>query len=368
MSVTNSSMDDGHLIFCLLALVHFHTVHNPSRRGILRTRLPFTSAFVLRLERSDTVNKREMMLSLMGGEAPLGEAPPGYTPAAFFLHFGPRYQEGQAAIDRHLQFFRKTGMDFVKIQYEQGMSQFAVTSPADWAHAPRLTEEDFEPTVRVVRGLVEAAGREALVLLTLYSPFMWAAHLAGDDVLQNHLRDYPAQAAKGLEISTENVLALVRVAQRAGVDGFYASSQGGEAFRFGGTDLFERLVKPTDLAVWEEIASSRFNILHICDFDGAYDDLTPFLDYPGQVVNCSLEVGGRRMTPKEASAMFGRPFMGGLERKGVLATGTVEDVRRAARAVLAEAPERFILAADCTVPGDTSWENLETAISVAHGV
>jgi hypothetical protein len=49
--------------------------------------------------------------------------------------------------------------------------------------------------------------------------------------------------------------------------------------------------------------------------------VSPFLDYPGHVVNCSLEVGGKRMTPREASALFGRLFMGGLERKGVLAAG-----------------------------------------------
>ncbi len=274
---------------------------------------------------------------------------------------------GQAAIDRHLQFFRYTGMDFVKIQYEQGMSQAPITSPADWGRAPRLTEEDFEPTVRVVRGLVEAAGREALVILTLYSPFMWARHLAGDDVLHEHLREHPTQAIKGLEISTENVLTLVRACKAAGVDGFYASTQGGEAFRFGGTDIFEQLVKPTDLTVWDEIASCRFNILHVCDYEGAYDDLASFIDYPGHVVNCSLEIGGTRMSPREASALFGRPFMGGLERKGVLATGEPAEVRRAAAAVLAEAPKRFILAADCTVPGDASWDNLHAAIDVAHG-
>jgi uroporphyrinogen decarboxylase len=308
------------------------------------------------------MKKREMMLSWIDGGAPAG-----YTPAAFFQHFGPQYHAGQAAIDRHLQFFRHTGMDFVKVQFEQEMAHCAIASPADWAHAPRLTEEDCEPTVRVVQGLVEAAGREALVILTLYSPFMWARHLAGDEVLHEHLVEHPAQAAAGLEISMENVLTLVRACKRAGVDGFYASTQGGEAFRLGGADLFARLVKPTDLAVWDEIASCRFNILHICDYEGAYDDLTPFLDYPGHVVNCSLEVGGKRMTPREASALFGRPFMGGLERKGVLATGAPAEVRRAAEAVLAQAPERFILAADCTVPADTSWDNLKAAIDVAHG-
>jgi uroporphyrinogen decarboxylase len=58
--------------------------------------------------------------------------------------------------------------------------------------------------------------------------------------------------------------------------------------------------------------------------------------------------------------------MGGLERKGVLATGDQSAIRRAAEAALEQAPERFILAADCTVPGETPWENLKTAIAAAH--
>ncbi|MGH2544983.1 MAG: uroporphyrinogen decarboxylase family protein, partial [Ardenticatenaceae bacterium] len=61
-----------------------------------------------------------------------------------------------------------------------------------------------------------------------------------------------------------------------------------------------------------------------------------------------------------------RPYMGGMERTGVLATGGPEEIRRAATSVLAEAPDRFILAADCTVPGDTSWDHLKTAINTAH--
>jgi uroporphyrinogen decarboxylase len=59
--------------------------------------------------------------------------------------------------------------------------------------------------------------------------------------------------------------------------------------------------------------------------------------------------------------------MGGMERKGILATGTSEAIQQAATDVLTQAPERFILAADCTVPSDTPWENLRTAIETAHG-
>jgi uroporphyrinogen decarboxylase len=308
------------------------------------------------------MNKREILLSLIEEQAP-----PDYVPAAFFMHFDPAYHRGQAAIDKHLEFFRYTGMDFVKIQYEQAIPVSAPIQKAeDWARAPLFPAEFFEAPVRVAEGLARAARDEALVIMTLYSPFMWAMNFTTSQDLAQHLQENPTAVEKGLEIMTENVLNLARGSMRAGVDGFYASSQGGEAFRFPRTDIFERYIRPTDLAVWAEIGSCTFNILHVCDYHGGYADLTPFLDYPGQVVNCSLSLEERALTPREAATMFGRPFMGGMERKGVLASGGTEAIRRAAEEALAQAPERFILAADCTVPSETPWENLKTAVDVAH--
>ena len=308
------------------------------------------------------MNKRDMMLSLIHDTAS-----PEYVPAAFFLHFDSAYHQGQAAIEKHLEFFRATGMDFVKIQYEQPVpSSTPIRKPEDWAHAPLCSEEFFEAPIHVAEGLVKAAKSEALVILTLYSPFMWAAHLAEDGAITNHLQEDPEAVKKGLEIMTENVLTLVRGCKRAGIDGFYVSSQGGEAFRFQDPNIFQKYIKPTDLAVWDELSSCAFNILHICDYEGGYDDLTPFLDYPGHVVNSSLKVGDQTLTPKDASQLFGRPFMGNMERKGVLATGNLEVIQQTTTEVLAQAPERFILAADCTVPSDTPWENLRTAIETAH--
>jgi hypothetical protein len=52
-----------------------------------------------------------------------GKGDPNYTPAAFFLHFGDGYKSGSAAAKRHLEFFRETDMDFVKIQFEQTYSR-----------------------------------------------------------------------------------------------------------------------------------------------------------------------------------------------------------------------------------------------------
>ncbi len=308
------------------------------------------------------MNRRDLMLNLIQDQAV-----PDTIPAAFFMHFDHAYTQGQAAIDKHLEFFRQTGMDFVKIQYEQVQPPgLRIRKPQDWAHVPLYDEEFFEPTLRVVAGLVKAAGNEALVIMTLYSPFMWAAQFDEEADIAAHLQEDPEAVAKGLAVMTENVLRLVRGCLRLGVDGFYASTQGGEAFRFADSAIFRKYIKPSDLAVWEAIQPCTFNILHICDYQGGYTELTPFLDYPGQAVNCSLRLGNQTLTAREVSRMFGRPFMGGLERKGVLATGGPAAIRQAAGRVLADAPERFILAADCTVPGETPWENLKTAIETAH--
>jgi uroporphyrinogen decarboxylase len=307
------------------------------------------------------MNKRERLLALASGQ------PADQVPAAFFQHFDRAFHTGQAAVDKHLAFFRQTGMDFVKIQYEQATPLADhIRRPEDWANAPLYPDEFFDEPVAVAAGLAQAAKAEALVIMTVYSPFMWAKHATGEALLTAHLKENPEAVRKGLEIMTENVRRLVRGCKRAGVDGFYISTQGGEAGHFDGTGIFSDIIKPTDLAVWDEARECAFNILHVCDYNGPYDDLGPFLDYPGDVVNCSLKVGGRDLSPREAAAMFGRPFMGGMERLGVLATGPVTAIRQAAEDVLAQAPERFILGADCTVPSDTPWENLKAAIDTAH--
>lgn len=309
------------------------------------------------------MNKRDRLLSLLDS----GQAP-DYIPAAFFLHFDPEFHRGRAAIDKHLEFFRYTGMDFVKIQYEHPPQQLEIRRPEDWARLPRYGEDYFAEPLAVVDGLVRATKDEALVLVTLYSPFMWASQIAGDQLLRQHVHENLALVQQGMEAITDSVRAFVRACVRLGVDGFYASTQGGESHRFADVALFDACVRPYDLSIMEEIdGACIFNILHVCDYHGGYDDLTRFLDYPGHVVNTPLQVGDRRLSPREVSTLFNRPYMGGMERTGVIATGTPDEVRSAAESVLREAPERFILAADCTVPSDTPWDNLRTAIETAHG-
>ncbi|NLE45051.1 MAG: hypothetical protein GX620_10050 [Chloroflexi bacterium] len=310
------------------------------------------------------MNKRSRVLNLLDTTVE-----PDYVPAAFFLHFDPDHHRGQPAVDRHLEYFRYTDMDFVKIQYENPFPYLPeIQTPADWVKIPVYGEDFFEGPLGVVAELVEAAKSEALVVMTLYSPFMCAGHTVGREQVTEHIKDNPDQVKKGMEVITASLMTFVKACVRLGIDGFYASTQGGESHRFEDPALFAECVKPYDLALWEEMdRSCVFNILHVCDYHGGYDDLTPFFDYPGHVVNCSLKVGTEMLSGEEIARMFGRPYMGGMDRHGVIVSGSPEEIERATRQVLGDAPDRFILGADCTLPSDIDWDNIRTAISTAHG-
>jgi uroporphyrinogen decarboxylase len=309
------------------------------------------------------MNKRDQVLALLDSTRN-----PELIPAGFFLHFPASCHRGQSAVQKHLEFFSYTGMDFVKIQYEHTFPRLPdLQSPLDWPNIPRLREDFFLEPLRVVEGLVQAAKHEALVVVTLYSPFMVAGQINGQETITRHLMENPEKAKMGIEIVAEAMLGFVKACIRLGVDGFYASTQGAETFRFPTLEPFFECIKPYDLMVMEEAQRSCvFNILHICDYHGTYSSLQPFLDYPGHVVNCSLNLAERTLKGKEVSNLFERPFMGGLDRKGCIATGGIDEIRTTVREVLEDAPERYILAADCTVPSETPWKNLRVAIDIAH--
>ena len=307
--------------------------------------------------------KREAVLSLLEPGRK-----PDYTPAAFFLHFDPAHHTGQAAVDKHLEYFRYTGMDLVKIQYEHTFPHLPeIRRPEDWARMPCYGLDFYEAPLHLVEGLVKAAKSEALVIQTLYSPFMCAGHTAGAQLIVDHIKQDPERVRHGMQVITDSLMLFVKECVRLGLDGFYTSTQGGEDGRFGDPALFEACIRPYDLALMEEInRTCLFNILHVCDYHLPYSDLVPFADYPGHVVNASLELTGGKISAREVAARFGRPYMGGLERKGVIATGSPREVQQAVEDVLRTAPERFMLGADCTVPSETSWDNLKTAIATAH--
>lgn len=310
-----------------------------------------------------SINKRDAVFSLIHDNKPQE-----YYPGGFFIHFGKEYHIGEAAINKHLDYFRYTGLDFVKIQYENLFPEIpAIIKPSDWVKMPLYEKDFYENQLAVIGGIIKKAKKEAPVIATFYSPFACAGHTATDRLLTQHLEEDPEQVKKGLEIITESLMIYVKECIRLGVDGFLQSTQGGEGGRFSDYRLFTEYVKPFDLLVGREMEEHcPCNILHICDWSGNYDDYSAFVDYPGHIINSSLQLTGRMITSKEMYTLFNKPFMGGMHKRGVMVTGTQAEIIAEVNKVLSEAPEKFVLAASCTLPGDINWDNIKVALETAH--
>ena len=309
------------------------------------------------------MDRRETLLDL----ARTGRLTGDRVPAAFFLHFPVEFHRGRAAVSKHVEYFRATGNDIMKVQYEHNFPpRDDITAPGDWAAMPVYDEEFYADQLGVVEGVVNELKRESVVIVTLYSPFMFAEQTVGADVLSRHMKDDPAAVAKGLERIVESMAIFIRGCIERGVDGFYGSTQGGEQGRLP-DGVFDEYVKPSDLMVWDLYKqSTEFNVLHVCDYVAPYESFERYRVYPGQIVSAPTEVNGHRVSGAEIAETLGRPFLGGMERLGVLSKGPVDAVHTEARAAIDEGPPAMILGADCTLAADTDWKNIAAATAVAH--
>ena len=159
----------------------------------------------------------------------------------------------------------------------------------------------------------------------------------------------------------------MRACIREGIDGFYMSTQGAETKQFNDPRIFVNYVKPFDLIAMKEIAQAcPFNVLHVCDYHAPYARYDAVRDYPGQIVNCSTKLAEGHLAPAAIAKLFNRPYMGGLDRHGLIANGTPAQVEAEIKRVVKAAPRQFILGADCTVDAATDWNRLRHAVSAAH--
>ena len=145
-------------------------------------------------------------------------------------------------------------------------------------------------------------------------------------------------------------------------------TQGGETKFYEVPGFYETFIRPYDLAVMNECCKdTKMNILHICDWEGTYDDLTRFADYPGQIVNTPMVVDGKPFSLADAVNLFGRPVLGGFNRQTEILSAPAETIAEMTKEILSKGPAgKIMIGADCTV-SSAPHANLQAAVSTAHG-
>lgn len=308
------------------------------------------------------MNKRERVKAALRGEVV------DRVPGAFWMHFPPESCNGHAMARAHLDFYRSTDPDFLKVMNDNPYELVGVDRidrPADWR---RLRPATRGSRVRVeyldgLKEILDAVGQEAPVIVTVFNPFATANdNRSGQldfsdatfDGITAHLREDPGSTCRGLNAIAESLAEFSRDCIEAGAAGIFFSANGGEHGRFS-PDEFRDLIEASDRLVLEAAreAGGEFNLLHVC---GAGQRLQSYADYPVHAVNWAPQMDNPTLA--EGRKIFRQAIVGGMVQAGVLATGPRPMIEDEARRALAEAGARhFMLSAGCAVAGDVPAEH-----------
>ena len=300
--------------------------------------------------------------------AALQRQPVDRVPASFWFHFPPDAHTGMASVRAHLDFYRNTGVDFLKVMNEHLFRvDFPLAAPGDWQSLrPLPVTGQFQGLIDEVRHILDAVGDEAFVIVTIHGVFASAFHatrspegtFARDNPVVHHLRQDATRVLGGFDAIADSLAQLAEACLDAGAHGIYYAALGGEQYRFT-EEEFTTWIKPYDLRILQAIsARGELNILHICK-DQVRLDL--YADYPAHVVNWGVSEQNPSLV--EGRTLFDRPILGGVMYRGPIVTGPAEAIEAEVQQTLQEfGTQGLLLGADCTLPTDTPFANIRTAV------
>lgn len=309
-------------------------------------------------------NKKEIIDQFIAGTLD-----PSYVPVLFWGHFGRDQKLGEGAVEAHISLYEQGGCDILKVQTEKPMPRIEDLT----MDSPLVPEDHYQPVLDVIKEILAKKGNEVYVMPTILSTHQVALQAFGYEGVCKYAVERPEAYKRMLDSYTAAILWFIRECKAAGVESFFCATQGGEKKFYelnvpGG--FFETYIRPYDLTVMNEAAKdTKFTILHICDWEGEMDDLTRYLDFPGKMVNLPLNIDGKPLTTKAAYELFGRPVLGGFNRKTEIGKAAPEVVAEMTRQIIAEGPRgHLMVSADCSIPSPLeNIPNVKAVTSTAHG-
>ena len=322
-------------------------------------------------------SKRELVLKAFRGE------PVDRVPVGFWHHFTNEDEwlvgfGNQAIIEKnlagHQAFLAEVEPDFIKLMSDgyfaypnerlkkvQSIKDLADIEPLGADH-PWISEQ-----VELVQKIRAGFTEDLVAIYNIFAPvtyFKWLIGkvAGGDDIIADFLVEDAVLTKRVLDVIAQDIAALTeRIIKEAGADGIYLSVQSIQDARVSAED-YKAFIAPSELAVLEAAnAAGGVNILHICGYEGARNDVHLFTDYPAQVINWA--VGPEGISLAEGRKLFGgRTVLGGFEngKNGLLYTGSQAAIQDETKRLIAEAGKvALIIGADCTIPSDIEAERIQ---------
>lgn len=274
-------------------------------------------------------------------------------PFSFWYHFGLEKFPGERHAQATLEFHRKFGTDLVKV-----MSDYPFPKRAEPWYVLRPENNPFPEQIRALELIRDGLGDSAYFIETIFNPWNVAEKLSSrEDVLR--LKDEkPQNLLDALEAIARSEAAHARRAVAAGAAGIFLAIANADASVLTEAD-YARFSEPFDKMVLEAVQDAPLNTLHL---HGSRVYLARFYaGWPAAVFHYSLHATGVPIA--EVRRHCAGVIMGGLDESNFPKLSEAE-LRRQWRAARQAAGPRFILAPGCSVPNDTTDEELMRLVRV----
>lgn len=308
------------------------------------------------------------------------------VPVGFWFHFAPddlfnnRPEVIRKNVEGHFKFYDTFKPDFVKLMSD---GYFRYPNPTlakvekveDLLNAKSgLVDDWIDAQTDLVKELTDHFGREVATFYNIFAPVTVLGFVleetASGLTLAELIKNYPDALAYVLNVIKQDLARLAfKVITEGKADGIYLSAKNIQD-KAVSKELYHKYITPSEQGVLNVAnAVSDYNILHICGYEGARNDLSVYKDYEVKVINWAVVV--ERVSLQEGKKLFGgRAVIGGFDNttNGVLYKGSKEEVESETKRLLEEAGTTgVILGADCTIPSDTPLERLEWVRKAAEG-
>ncbi len=303
------------------------------------------------------------------------------VPVGFWFHFveGEEFNQGlqreeiiQKNIDGHRGFYEKFKPDFIKLMSD-GFFQYPNDVLIKGGSTKELKQIKplgknhpwIEKQVQLVKSLTDIFGNDVASFYNIFSPATFLRiQLTNSNskiTISDYFKEDKVALKYALDVISEDIAILAtRVIEEGKADGIYLSVQNIQDKDFTTKDYLD-IIAPSEKNVLQAAnKASENNILHICGYEGARNNLTIYKDYNAKVINWAVNI--ENVSLLEGKKIFGnRAVIGGFDNTahGILYRGSKEEIENFTEQLLKNVGTTgVILGADCTVPSDIDLKHL----------
>ncbi len=271
------------------------------------------------------------------------------SPFTFWYHFLDETKPGEQHAKTTLDFHHKFHTDLVKVMGDYPYPK----SKAEWFDL-RLDPNPFPQQIRALELIHGGLGSDAHFVDTLFNPYKVAEKLSSEAAVKKLKQEKPQRLLDALDVIAKSQASHAKRAIAAGASGIFL------AIANSADPDYAKFSEPFDKVVLDAVKGAPLNVLHI---HGDKIDLPRF--YKGwSAAGINYSTHGTKIPIADLRKNYSGVILAGIDEVNYRKL-SVDELKRQHQAALRAAGKKFILTPGCSVPNDTSDEEMLRLTEVA---